>query len=226
MQEHEDLVQLDTGENPQHAIIWLHGLGADGYDFVPIAEELKQLGLPPTRFLFPHAPKIPVSINGGYIMRAWYDIRYTDLQREEDEAGIRLSQKRVDGLIDHLLETGFQSRQITLAGFSQGGAVAYQTALRNKHNLGGLITLSTYLSCGDSLDSERTPANQSIPILACHGRLDPVVDIARGANAVEMLKALGYRIEWKTYNMPHSVCEAEIHDIAEFLKTLFKNTVS
>lgn len=224
MTQQEDLVCIDAGDRPKHAIVWLHGLGADGYDFVPIAEELKQLGLPPTRFLFPHAPKIPVSINGGYIMRAWYDIKYTELQREEDEAGIRLSQSRVDRMIDQLIAEGFQPSNIVIAGFSQGGAIAYQTALRSKHKLGGLICLSTYLTCVDSFSDERTPHNQEIPILVCHGIADNVVLPERGQKAAKLLAECGYNVSWKAYNMPHSVCAEEIKDIADFLKILFKNT--
>ena len=213
-----EMVQIETGVQPQHAIIWLHGLGADGYDFVPIVKELEQLGLPPTRFLFPHATKIPVGINNGCVMRAWYDIKNVDFQREEDETGIRKSQARIESLIETLIENGIASTRIVLAGFSQGGAITYQTGLRCKHKLAGLMVLSGYLTCEDSFELERTELNFQTPILICHGKQDNVVLVSRAERAAQLLKKNGYSAQWKTYAMAHSVCDEEIRDISNFLK--------
>lgn len=199
-------------------MIWLHGLGADGYDFVPIVKELEQMDLPNTRFVFPHAPKIPVSINGGYVMRAWYDIRNVDLQRQEDENGIRQSQATVERLIEDQIELGFTPDKIVLAGFSQGGAIAYQTGLRSRHKLAGLIALSTYLPCENSLDMELNPANIGIPVLAAHGSQDNIVLMERGEKAVNVLRNKGVEVQWHTYPMAHSVCGEEVVEIANFLK--------
>lgn len=218
-----DCVTVETGPQPTGCVIWLHGLGADGYDFVPIVKELEQLGLPPTRFLFPHAPQIPVSINGGYVMRAWYDIRNVDLQRQEDEQGIRQSQAAIESLIESQIEAGFAPHQIVLAGFSQGGAITYQTGLRSKHTLAGLIALSTYLPCTDSLEAEIKTANLKVPVLAAHGTQDNIVLVDRGQKAVELLKAKGMPIQWLTYPMAHSVCGEEVVAIAEFLKKVLPN---
>ncbi|WP_370264465.1 alpha/beta hydrolase [Limnobacter sp.] len=218
-----DCVTVETGPKPTGCVIWLHGLGADGYDFVPIVKELEQLGLPPTRFLFPHAPQIPVSINGGYVMRAWYDIRNVDLQRQEDEQGIRQSQAAIEALIESQIEAGFAPHQIVLAGFSQGGAITYQTGLRSKHTLAGLIALSTYLPCTDSLEAEIKTANLKVPVLAAHGTQDNIVLVDRGQKAVELLKAKGMPIQWLTYPIAHSVCGEEVVAIAEFLKKVLPN---
>ncbi|HEY1058627.1 MAG TPA: alpha/beta hydrolase [Limnobacter sp.] len=213
-------VRVETGPNPKNCVIWLHGLGADGYDFVPVVKELEQLGLPATRFIFPHAPEIPVSINGGYVMRAWYDIRNVDLQRQEDEQGVRQSQRWVDGLIQEQCAAGIASERIVLAGFSQGGAIAYQTGLRSEVPLGGIVALSTYLPCEQTLDAERSPANQNTPIFAAHGEHDDVVVVERGQRAVQLLSDRGYRVSWHTYPMAHSVCGDEIVDIARFFEPL------
>lgn len=221
MSEHTDYVCVETGPNPVGCVIWLHGLGADGYDFVPIVKELEQLGLPPTRFIFPHAPQIPVSINGGYVMRAWYDIKHVDLVRQEDEQGIRQSQQVVDSLIQQHIQAGFKSTQIALVGFSQGGAITYQTGLRSRHRLAGLIALSTYLPCVDSFESESNALHQDIPIMAVHGSQDNIVPMARGEKAVELLKRHGYTVQWSTYPMAHSVCGEEVEEIAAFLKKVF-----
>lgn len=199
-------------------MVWLHGLGADGYDFVPIVKELEQMGLPDTRFVFPHAPKIPVSINGGYVMRAWYDIKNVDLQRQEDEGGIRQSQATIEQLIGDQIDLGFQPERIVLAGFSQGGAITYQLGLRTAHKLAGLIALSTYLPCEDTLDHEINPGNLGIPVLAAHGEQDNIVLIERGEKAAKLLQSKGVEVQWHTYPMAHSVCGEEVVEIAEFLK--------
>lgn len=214
-----ECVVVETGPNPSGCVIWLHGLGADGYDFVPIVKELEQMGLPNTRFVFPHAPKIPVSINGGYVMRAWYDIKNVDLQRQEDEGGIRQSQATLEQLINDQIELGFKAEQIVLAGFSQGGAIVYQTGIRTQHKVAGLIALSTYLPCETSMDdAEINSANSSIPVLAAHGEQDNIVLMERGEKAVRLLKQKGFSVQWHSYPMAHSVCGEEVVEIAEFLK--------
>lgn len=213
-------VVVETGPNPSCCVIWLHGLGADGYDFVPIVKELEQMGLQNTRFVFPHAPKIPVSINGGYVMRAWYDIKNVDLQRQEDENGIRQSQATVEQLIEDQIALGFTTDRIVLAGFSQGGAIAYQTGFRSHHKVAGVVTLSTYLPCEDTLDVEFRPENADIPVLAAHGSQDNIVFIERGEKAVNVLRAKGVDVQWHTYPMAHSVCGEEVVEIAEFLKRI------
>jgi phospholipase/carboxylesterase len=216
--ENIECVVVETGPNPTACVIWLHGLGADGYDFVPIVKELEQMGLPNTRFVFPHAPKIPVSINGGYVMRAWYDIKNVDLQRQEDEGGIRQSQATIERLIEDQIALGFTADKIVLAGFSQGGAIAYQTGFRSKHTVAGIVTLSTYLPCETSLDSEFNPDNMGIPVLAAHGSQDNIVLIERGEKAVEILRNKGVQVKWFSYPMAHSVCGEEVVEIAGFLK--------
>ena len=218
MSENIECVVVETGPNPTACVIWLHGLGADGYDFVPIVKELEQMGLPSTRFVFPHAPKIPVSINGGYVMRAWYDIKNVDLQRQEDEGGIRQSQATIEQLIEDQIALGFTADKIVLAGFSQGGAIAYQTGFRSKHTVAGIVTLSTYLPCETSLDSEFNPDNMGIPVLAAHGSQDNIVLIERGEKAVEILRNKGVQVKWFSYPMAHSVCGEEVVEIAGFLK--------
>lgn len=216
-----ECVKVETGAKPRGCVIWLHGLGADGYDFVPIVKELEQLGVPPLRFVFPHAPEIPVSINGGYVMRAWYDIKNVDLQRQEDEAGVRQSQERIEQLIAEQVSAGFRPEKIVLAGFSQGGAIAYQTGLRHPRKLAGLLCLSTYLPCEASLDTERNAANADTPIMAAHGTHDDIVAVERGKRAVDLLKARGYSVEWHTYAMAHSVNGEEVLEISRFLNRVF-----
>lgn len=213
-----ECVVVETGPKPTACVIWLHGLGADGYDFVPVVKELEQMGLSSTRFVFPHAPKIPVSINNGYVMRAWYDIRNVDLQRQEDEGGIRQSQATLEKLIEEQIANGFKAEQIVLAGFSQGGAIVYQTGTRTKHKLAGLIALSTYLPCEGSLDAEINQDNAGIPVMAAHGLQDNIVLIERGEKAIRLLKSKGFSVDWHTYPMAHSVCGEEIQAIADFLK--------
>ena len=215
-----ECVVVETGPKPTACVIWLHGLGADGYDFVPIVKELEQMGLPNTRFVFPHAPKIPVSINGGYVMRAWYDIRNVDLQRQEDEGGIRQSQATVEQLIADQIDLGFPAEKIVLAGFSQGGAIAYQVGLRSKYRLAGLVALSTYLPCENTLDDELNPTNLNLPVMAAHGEQDNIVLMERGEKAVKLLESKGVEVQWHSYPMAHSVCGEEVVEIANFLKTV------
>jgi phospholipase/carboxylesterase len=211
-------VELQTHPAPSASVIWLHGLGADGYDFVPVVRELEALGAPPARYVFPHAPTMPVTINGGYVMRAWYDILGNDLVQREDERGIRTSQSLVEALIARESERGLPSARIVLAGFSQGGAIALQTGLRQPAPLAGLLALSTYLPLAATVAQERSAANAATPVFMAHGTSDPVVPMARGAASRDALQAMGYSVEWHEYAMPHSVCEDEIRDIARFLE--------
>jgi phospholipase/carboxylesterase len=209
-----EAIEIQTGSKPAASIIWLHGLGADGHDFEPIVPELKLAK--PVRFVFPHAPARPVTINQGMRMRAWYDI----LQfggGPEDDAGIRASQRLVEELIAKEKKKGLPAEKIAMAGFSQGGAIALQTALRYPERFAGVLALSTYLPLAGSLQSERSPANQDIPIFMAHGRYDDIIPLRRAEESRRLLEAAGYRVEWHEYPMPHSVCAEEIADIAAFL---------
>lgn len=211
-------VELQTTDAPSAAVIWLHGLGADGYDFVPVVKELEAAGAPPLRYVFPHAPLRPVTINDGFVMRAWYDIRTADLGQREDESGIRASQAAVEGLIGRQIGRGVPRGRIVLAGFSQGAAITLQTGLRQVEPLAGLIALSGYLPLADALAAERQAASDRVPILLAHGRDDPVVPIGRAVRSRDRLVSLGYAVEWHEYPMPHSVCAEEIEAIARFLR--------
>ncbi len=213
-----ETVEIATGDHPAAAIIWMHGLGADGNDFVPIVRELDLSGLPALRFVFPHADTMPVTINGGYVMRAWYDILGMDLVRREDEAGLRASQARIEQLIAREIARGIAPERIVLAGFSQGCAMTMQTGLRHPQQLAGLLCLSGYLPLADKIAAERHAANQHTPIFLAHGRGDNVVQINRAETSRDLLASLGYAIEWHEYLMPHSVCEEEITDIGDWLR--------
>ncbi len=209
-------IQIETGPSPRGTVIWLHGLGADGHDFEPIVPEL---GLPaglPLRFVFPHAPPRPVTINMGMRMRAWYDILQLG-GGVEDEAGIRASQAQIEALIAGEVKRGIPHGKIVLAGFSQGGAIVLQTALRQRERLAGVMALSTYLPLRDRLEKERQATTADLPIFMAHGRFDNMIGIDRAALSRDALLALGYQVEWHEYAMPHSVCPEEIGDIAEFL---------
>jgi phospholipase/carboxylesterase len=211
-----EAVEIETGPRPAGAVIWLHGLGADGHDFEPIVPEL---GLPDSkavRFVFPNAPLRPVTINMGMRMRAWYDILQLG-GGPEDEAGIRDSQGLLEDLIARETKRGIPHGKIVLAGFSQGGAIALQTALRHAERLAGVMALSTYLPLAQTLDKERSAANSDLPIFMAHGRYDDMIPIDRAARSRDALRALGYAPEWREYPMPHSVCPEEIADIAAFL---------
>jgi phospholipase/carboxylesterase len=212
-----DCIEQQTAAEPGAAVIWLHGLGADGWDFVPIIDELRALGVPATRFVFPNAPMMPVTINGGYVMRAWYDILGTDLVRREDEAGIRASQARIETLIAREVERGMPRTRIVLAGFSQGCAIALQTGLRQVEPLAGLVALSGYLPLAGVFPAERAGQSATVPIFMAHGRFDPVVQPERGRASCEQLRALGYAVQWHEYPMEHAVCAEEVQDIARFL---------
>ena len=213
-----ECVELQTNPSPTATVLWLHGLGADGYDFVPVVRELQVLGAPAARYVFPHAATMPVTINGGAVMRAWYDILNVDLLRREDEKGIRASQQQVEALIAHETERGVSRSRIVLAGFSQGGAIALQTGLRQAQPLAAIVALSCYLPLSDTFALERTPASAQVPIFMAHGTSDPIVPLARGVASRDALTAAGYKVEWHQYPMQHSVNEQEIRDIAAFLK--------
>lgn len=211
-------VEIETGPNPSHTIIWLHGLGADGNDFVPIIDALKITAKKPLRFVFPHAPERPVTLNGGYVMRAWYDLYGTDFGAVEDETGIHQSQAAIDALIDNELQRGIPSTRIVLAGFSQGGAMALQTGLRQRHQLGGIMALSCYLPLASSLQDEATDENASIPIFMAHGAYDAVVPIALATESRIRLEQAHYTAEWHEYDIEHSVSAEEIDDIDAWLR--------
>lgn len=213
-----DNIEIETGPEPRNAVIWLHGLGADGNDFVPVVPELGLGDLGPVRFIFPHAPMQPVTINNGMVMRAWYDIVMADLVRREDEQGLRASQQLVEALIARENARGIPTERIVLAGFSQGCAMALQTGLRHPERLAGIIGLSGYLPLADLVDAERHAANADTPIFLAHGTMDPVVPFERAQASLEALERMGYAVRFKTYPMPHSVCLEEIHDIAAFLR--------
>jgi phospholipase/carboxylesterase len=210
-------------EPPSHvgparsSVIWLHGLGADGNDFVPIVPALGLDERLPVRFVFPHAPKIPVSINMGFVMPAWYDIGDIDLEKRHDQAGVRRSAAAVTRLIERENARGVPTSRIVLAGFSQGGAIALFTGVRHPEKLAGIIGLSTYMVLGDSLGAEASPANRDTPILMCHGTQDAMVGISRGRKSAEALAAAGYRVAWHEYRMQHEVVLEEIRVVGEFL---------
>ncbi len=210
--------EAPTSDNPTAAVIWMHGLGADGFDFAPIVKELDLDGCPGIRFVFPHAETMPVTINNGYVMRAWYDILGMDLVRREDEGGLRASQQRIEDLIAREIERGIKPEYIVLAGFSQGCAMTLQTGLRYPQKLAGLMCLSGYLPLADKIATERSNVNQHTPIFMAHGRGDGVVVIDRAEASRDLLQGLGYDIEWHEYLMPHSVCAEELDDISQWLK--------
>ena len=197
------------------SVIWMHGLGADGHDFEPIVDEL-DLPSRPVRFVFPHAPRRPVTINGGMLMRAWYDISDAAIRRE-DASGVRQSQAIVEQLIAGEVARGVASTDIVLAGFSQGGAIALQTALRHPARLAGVMALSTYLPLADTLAAEASAANRDLPIFMAHGKHDPVVVPTRASSSRDTLQGLAYAVQWQEYPMPHAVCPQEIVDISRWL---------
>lgn len=199
------------------SVIWLHGLGADGHDFVPIVPELHLAPRGELRFVFPHAPVRPVTVNNGVPMRAWYDIRELSAAGRQDEAGVRASAARVDALVERERGRGVAAQRIVIAGFSQGGAIALHAALRYPQRLGGIMALSTYLPLHESVAREASAANRDLPILMCHGLHDPVLPYALGEQSRDFLAALGYSITWKPYPMQHEVCRDEIGDIAAWL---------
>jgi phospholipase/carboxylesterase len=210
-------VEIETASQPSAAVIWLHGLGADGNDFAGLVPELDLEACPDIRFVFPHAPSMPVTVNGGYVMPAWYDIYGADLVKRQDEAGIRASDKAIHALIVREVARGIAPECIVLAGFSQGCAMALHTGLRYPHKLAGIVALSGYLPLADKFSAERHSANTDTPIFMAHGSQDTVVVPARGEASCNLLSGLGYAVEWHSYPMPHSVHPSEIADISQFL---------
>lgn len=211
----DDEVILEPAQPATAAVLWLHGLGADGFDFVPIVDELR-LSLP-VRFVFPHARPRPVTLNNGLQMRAWYDIKSLEDRSLEDEAGIRQSEQVVHRYLQDLNQQGIPAHRIVLAGFSQGAAMALQAGLRHPQALAGIMALSGYLPLRATLAEEAAPANREVPILMCHGLHDPVVQLSMGSTSRDVLQSLGYQVEWRTYPMAHQVCMPQIQDIAHWL---------
>ena len=214
MAEPLETIEIETAPDPRASVIWMHGLGADGNDFAPLADEIElPIGV---RYIFPHAPMMPVTINGGYVMRAWYDISDTAIRRE-DEAGVRASQCSVEALLARAKSRGIAASRIVLAGFSQGGAIALQTGLRHGERLAGIMALSTYVPLADRLAAEANPANREVPIFMAHGTADPMIALARAKESRDLLQRRDYAIEWHEYRMEHSVCPQELDDIAGWL---------
>ena len=222
-------IELVTGAEPKGTVIWMHGLGADCWDFVSIVKELGLPGDLPLRFIFPQAPSRPISINNGQVMPGWYDISPADLQdgptRKADEGGVRESQGFINALIAREAARGIASDKIVVAGFSQGGAIALQTALRHPRPLAGILALSTYLTLDASLAAERTAANAHIAILMAHGTQDPVVPLPMARTSRGKLEALGYKVEWREYPMQHSVCMEEVEEIGAWLVKRYTSAI-
>ena len=217
-------IELESAPHPTAAVIWLHGLGADGRDFAAIVPELDLGACPPIRFVFPHAPSLPVTLNGGYVMPAWYDIYGPDLLQRQDAVGIAHSAQAIAALIEHEIARGIPAERIVLAGFSQGCAMALHTGLRFPQRLAGIMALSGYLPLADTLATERASANRHTPIFMAHGSQDPVVLPARGEASRDLLQQLGHPVQWHSYPMPHSVHPREIADISAFLSTVLGAT--
>jgi phospholipase/carboxylesterase len=212
-----ETVEVEPRRPADASVILLHGLGADGHDFEPLAGELGLNDSPAVRWVFPHAPIRPVTINGGARMRAWYDIVGLDRRSVQDEAGIRESARSASALVARERERGIAADRIVLAGFSQGGAIALFAGLRSPERLAGLLALSTYLPLAERLDAEAHPANAAVPIFMAHGTFDPVVPLSLGEGSRELLGARGYDVDWHTYPVPHSVCAEEVADIRQWL---------
>ena len=220
-------IEVETTAAPRFSVIWMHGLGADGSDFEPVVPELGLADGSGVRFIFPHAPHIPVTCNGGYVMPAWYDIISLDsANRSVDEAGIIQSRQAIRRLIARENQRGVPCSRVFLAGFSQGGAVAYTTALTHPEPLAGLIALSTYIPTPKIIEAEATAANQALAVFAAHGTEDDVVAPELGIRAKDFLSLRGYRIEWHEYAMPHAVCLEEIKDIGHWLRDRMANSLA
>jgi phospholipase/carboxylesterase len=215
-----ETVVIETSHPIKQSVIWLHGLGADGNDFAPIVPELNMAN---TRFIFPHAPHQPITMNNGYEMRAWYDLYGLTLQTKQDKAGMRAMQKEIESLIEGEIKRGIPADKIVLAGFSQGGAMAFFTGLRYPQKLAGILALSTYVSLKEQLAGEAHKANKQTPIFMAHGTFDSVITLDTCSISRQLLENLDYPVEWHEYPMAHSVCAEEIKDIAHFLKKAFCN---
>lgn len=212
-----ETLEICGTDEPTGTVIWMHGLGADGYDFEPVAAELR---LPSIRFVFPHAPYRAVTINNGYNMRAWYDLYGLEAGSAQDETGIRTAQADIEALISREHQRGVDSSRIVLAGFSQGGAIALHTALRHSHKLAGVLALSTYLPLKSTLAEEASAANRHTPIFMAHGTFDNVISVELAKASADFMQQHGYQIQWHEYPMPHSVCMEEISDIRDFLHSV------
>lgn len=215
-----DVLEAHTGENPVATLIIMHGLGADGQDFVPLAEQMDLSAIGPVRYLFPNAPQIPVTINGGYVMPAWYDILGTPGARIEDEAGLRRSQASIEALIAREKARGMPASRIVVGGFSQGCAMALMTGLRHPERLAGIIGMSGYLPLAARTADERHPANQDTPIFLAHGSQDPMVVLSRATASRDALQGLGYAVDWHEYPMEHTLCLDEVRDLQAWLLEL------
>ena len=211
-----DCVEIETAGDPETSVIWMHGLGADGHDFEPIVRELDLPARPGIRFVFPHAPLRPVTINQGHVMRAWYDVRALAGVRREDEAGVRQSARQIEALIAREQQRGTAPGRLVLAGFSQGGAMALHVGLRHPDRLAGVLALSCYLPVAGALAAEASPANRDVPIFWAHGAHDPMIPLALAEQSRELVAALGYPVDWHRYPMPHAVCAEEIADVARW----------
>ncbi len=211
-------LEIETAPDPDAAVVWMHGLGADGHDFEPIVPELRLPATARVRFVFPHAPLRPVTINQGHVMRAWYDVRALAGVRREDEAGVRQSARQIEALVARERERGIAPRRIVIAGFSQGGAMALHVGLRYPDRIAGILALSCYLPLTDALDAERSPANRDVPIFWAHGLHDPMIPLAMADQGREQVAARAYQIEWHQYPIPHSVSAEEIADVARWLE--------
>ena len=211
-------IEIETAPNPDATVIWMHGLGADGHDFEPIVPELRLPATTRIRFVFPHAPLRPVTINQGHVMRAWYDVRALAGVRREDEAGVRQSARQIEALLARERQRGIAPRRIVIAGFSQGGAMALHVGLRYADRLAGILALSCYLPLSNTLPTEASPANRDVPIFWAHGLHDPMIPQAMAEQGREQLAELGYQIDWHQYPIPHSVSAEEIADVARWLE--------
>ena len=217
-------IEIETAPNPSAAVIWLHGLGADGNDFVPIISQLNLSECPAIRFVFPSAPSMAVTVNGGYVMPAWYDITERDINAREDLAGIHQSAAAISQLIEREASRGIAYEKIVLAGFSQGCAMSLQVGLRFPHRLAGIMALSGYLPLANSLALERSEANGKTPILMAHGVWDAVITLERAEASADILEKLGYQVDWNTYPMEHSLHPDELVDISRFLSTVLSKS--
>jgi phospholipase/carboxylesterase len=218
-------IELVTGADPQGTVIWMHGLGADGWDFVPIVRELQLGDDLPLRFIFPNAPVRPVTLNNGYEMRAWFDVMMADFGRLPDESGIRQSQAQVEAFLAREKSRGIPASRIVLAGFSQGGAIALHTGLRHTEALAGILALSTYLPLAETLDRESSDANDRVPVFMAHGTQDPMVPLSLAESSRKALSDRGIAPEWHAYPMPHSVCAEEVSAISAWLAARFASPI-
>ena len=212
-----ECIERETGAHPDAAVIWMHGLGADGNDFVPIVNEMRLPSSPAIRFVFPHAPIRPVTLNNGFRMRAWYDLSAGDITNRADVVGVRASQAQIEALIARERTRGIAARRIVLAGFSQGGVIALHAGVRHAERLAGIVALSTYVVVPEKLAAEGSPANRDVPIFMAHGTYDPMIRLEWGESSRRALGAAGYSVEWHTYPMQHSVVMEEIDAIKAFL---------